>query len=84
MLESGLENGTHVELINERLKALEKIHKESPNIKTSLDNLAERQKIVDLAFKTEDADINKTKKSFIDSMNTIQKELRNRIKVRLV
>ena len=52
MLESGLENGTHVELINERLKALEKIHKESPNIKTSLDNLAERQKIVDLAFKT--------------------------------
>jgi len=32
MFENGLEHGDHIKFIIERLKALEKIHKESPNI----------------------------------------------------
>ena len=36
MLEKSMENDSQLELIVERLAALEKIHKESPNITTSI------------------------------------------------
>ena len=68
ILERSLESGDQVKFILERLKALEKIHKESPNIESALKSLGERQKLIDLTFKGEDSQINKTKKLFIDSM----------------
>ena len=67
-----MENVDHVEIIQERLKALEKIHKESPNIETSIKTLKDRQKLIESAFKNEDAEILRTKKQFLDAMNAIQ------------
>lgn len=54
LLESQMESESHVEIITERLKALEKIHKESPNIESSINTIIERQKLIDLSFKAED------------------------------
>tara|TARA_B110000285_G_C14886785_1_gene496587 strand:- start:63 stop:356 length:294 start_codon:yes stop_codon:yes gene_type:complete len=42
LLESCLESEEHVEIITERLKALERIHKESPNIEASINTIVER------------------------------------------
>ena len=42
ILERSLENGEHIKFIVERLKALEKIHKESPNIEAAIKSLHER------------------------------------------
>ena len=76
ILERSLESSEQVKFILERLKALEKIHKESPNIESALKSLAERQKLIDLTFKGEDSQINKTKKVFIDTMTNIQVQLK--------
>jgi hypothetical protein len=43
-----------LDLILERLQALEKIHKESPNIESAINGLKERQKLIELSFKAED------------------------------
>ena len=71
MLEKSLESEDHVRVITERLRAIEKIHKESPNVEGSIKSLIERQKLIDLTFKHEDAEINKTKKSFLETMQSI-------------
>ena len=42
MLEKAIENEDHVRIIAERLRALEKIHKDSPNIESSIKALQER------------------------------------------
>ena len=42
ILEKSFENDEHVIIIVDRLKSLEKIHKESPNIKGSIKTLKER------------------------------------------
>lgn len=76
ILERSLENGEHIKFIIERLKALEKIHKESPNIEAAIKSLHERQKLIDLTFKGEDSQINKTKRLFIESMQGIQLQLK--------
>ena len=76
VLERCLENDEHVDLILERLKSLEKIHKESPNIDGSIKTLRERQKLIDRAFGNEDAEILKTKKQFLDTMSSIQAQLK--------
>ena len=76
ILERSLESGDQVKFILERLKALEKIHKESPSMDSALKSLAERQKLIDLTFKGEDQQINKTKKLFIDTMQNIQQQLK--------
>lgn len=54
MLEKAIENEDHVRIIAERLRALEKIHKDSPNIESSIKALEERQKLIDLTFTHED------------------------------
>lgn len=76
MLEKSLESEDHVKVITERLRAIEKIHKESPNVEGSIKSLVERQKLIDLTFKHEDAEINKTKKSFLETMQAIQIKLK--------
>jgi C4-type Zn-finger protein len=50
MLEKSLESGEQVNVILERLKALERIHKESPNIEAAINSLTERQKLIDITF----------------------------------
>ena len=42
LLESSLESEDHIEIIIERLRALERIHKESPNIESSIHTIVER------------------------------------------
>ena len=76
LLESSLESEAHVGLITERLTALERIHKESPNIESSINTIVERQKLIDLSFKAEDQQILKTKKAFVDSMYEVQNQLK--------
>ena len=67
-----MENVDHVEIILDRLKSLEKIHKESPNVEASIKRLRDRQKLIEAAFKSEDSEILRTKKQFLDAMNAIQ------------
>lgn len=76
LLESSLESEEHIEIITERLKALERIHKESPNIEASINTIVDRQKLIDLTFKAEDQQITKTKKQFIEAMNDVQTQLK--------
>lgn len=76
ILEKAMENEEHVEIVLDRLKSLEKIHKESPNIDSSIKTLQDRQKLIDVAFKNEDGEILKTKKQFLDAMNAIQLQLK--------
>ena len=76
ILEKFMENEEHVEIILDRLKSLEKIHTESPNIDGSIKTLRERQKLIDRAFANEDAEILKTKKQFLDTMGSIQAQLK--------
>ena len=76
ILEKAMENEEHVEIVLDRLRSLEKIHKESPNIDSSIKTLKARQELIDRAFKSEDAEILKTKKQFLDAMNAIQVQLK--------
>ena len=76
LLEKSFESEEQVEIVIERLKALERIHKESPNIETSINHLLERQKLIDMSFKAEDQQISKTKNNFLDNMWEVQKELK--------
>ena len=71
MLEKAYESEDHVALISQRLHALEKIHKESPNIESSLKSLLKRQELIDVTFKAEDAEILKTKHQFAELMQDI-------------
>ena len=57
ILEKEFENEELVLFIIDRLKSLEKIHKESPNIEGSIKTLKERQKLIDITFKHEDTEI---------------------------
>ena len=68
MLEKAYETEEHVRIITERLRALEKIHKESPNLEASIKSLQKTQELIDVTFKHEDAEIMKTKKQFMDLM----------------
>lgn len=76
ILEKFMENDEHVDIILDRLKSLEKIHTESPSIDGSIKTLRERQKLIDRAFGNEDAEILKTKRQFLDTMSTIQGQLK--------
>ena len=72
---SSLTNGDIVKIIIERLKALEKINKDIPNINASIANLEERQKVIEGEFEKEDAEIKETKTMFLESMRDIQQDL---------
>lgn len=76
LLETSFENKPMLEQILKRLKAVEKIHKESPNIETLIKNLIEKQKLIDLSFQHEDQQIAKTKNQLLDSLKVIQKDLK--------
>lgn len=76
LLEMSFENEPLVNIIVDRLKAIERIHKESPNIEESIKNLTEKQKLIDLSFQAEDMQITKTKKTFLESMWDVQKDLK--------
>lgn len=71
LLELAMECEPELDLILERLQALEKIHKESPNIESAINGLKERQKLIELSFKAEDQQINKTKKQFLEDMQEV-------------
>lgn len=76
ILEKYMENEEHVELILDRLRSLEKIHRESPQIDGSIKTLRQRQELIDRAFGNEDAEILKTKRQFLDTMSSIQNQLK--------
>ena len=76
ILEKAMENEEHVEIVLDRLKSLERIHKESPNIEGSIKTLKARQVLIDRAFTNEDAEILKTKKQFLDAMHAIELQLK--------
>ena len=76
LLEKAMESDEQVHVIVERLKALERIHKESPNIENSIKALKQRQELIDLAFKSEDGEILKSKKAFLDIMQDVQIKLK--------
>ena len=75
LLEASFENKHLLEQILQRLKAIERIHKESPNIETLIKNLIEKQKLIDLSFQHEDQQIAKTKNQLLDSLKVVQKDL---------
>lgn len=50
ILLKSLDNEDHVELILDRLKAIENIHKESPNIDGSIKTLKNKQYLIDNTF----------------------------------
>ena len=56
-----MENEEHVEIVLDRLKSLEKIHKESPNIEDSICTIIERQQLIDRIFMKEDDQIDRTR-----------------------
>ena len=76
LLEKGMESETHVDVVLDRLKTLEKIHKGSPNIEGSIKTATERQKLIDVTLRREDQEIQKTKRAFLESMQEIQLQLR--------
>lgn len=76
LLEMSYENKPIVEALLQRLKAIETIHKESPNIETSIKNIIEKQKLIDLSFTAEDQQISKTKQLLLDAMWDVQKDLK--------
>ena len=79
LLEKSMESDEQVQIIVERLKALERIHKESPNIENSIKALKQRQELIDLAFKSEDGEILKAKKAFLEVMQDVQVQLKETI-----
>lgn len=76
MLEKSMESEEQVDIVTEQLKALERIHKESPNIEASLNAIVERQKLIDVSHKAEDQQIGKTKRNFMENMWQVQKDLK--------
>ncbi len=71
-----MENEEHVGLVTDRLQTLEKIHKESPNIEASIKTIKERQNLIDVTFRHEDAELTRTKRAFLDAMSEIQIQLK--------
>ena len=76
LIEKGMEAEEHVTIVLERLKALEKIHKDSPGIEGSIKTLKERQNLIQVTFKHEDAELSKTKRVFLEAMQEIQLQLK--------
>jgi K+/H+ antiporter YhaU regulatory subunit KhtT len=54
ILEKSMENEEQVTIVLDRLKAIERIHKESPNIELSIDQIVERQALIESSFNAED------------------------------
>lgn len=54
MLEKSIESQQYIEVLADRLKAIERIHKESPNFEQSINSLIERQGLIESSFKVED------------------------------
>lgn len=54
ILTKSMVNEEHVEIVLDRLKSLEKIHKESPNIDDSIRTIIERQDLIERLFQHED------------------------------
>lgn len=75
ILLKSLDNEDHVELILDRLKAIENIHKESPNIDGSIKTLKNKQYLIDNTFQQEDSDINRTKIMFAEAMKVMHEQL---------
>jgi len=71
ILLKSMDNEEHVELILDRLKAVENIHKESPNIDGSIKTLKNKQFLIEQTFEQEDSDINRTKIMFAEAMKTM-------------
>ena len=63
-------------MVVDRLSALEKMHKEATTIEASMKTLKERQDLIDVTFKHEDAELVRTKRAFLDSMTAIQNQLK--------
>ena len=75
LLEKQFMCGDHLHIVTERLKALETIHRESPNIQQSINNLQKKQEQIDLVLKVESKEIGKTKRNMLEVMQDVQKGL---------
>lgn len=67
-----MENEEHVDIVLDRLKSLEKIHKESPNIDDSINTIVERQDLIDRLFVYEDDQIAITKQLWVETANQMK------------
>lgn len=76
MTEKALENDPHLQIIIERLSALERIHKESPNIASSYQSVKEMSPEVSQRLDKEAKLIEDTKQYLINSVKEIQEELK--------
>ena len=76
MLEKQFESEEHVVIILERLKAIEKIHKESSNIEAAISQLTQNQGLIDKSMSIEDQLINKSKRQVMEWMEDVQLNLK--------
>ena len=73
ILIKSMEYDDHVAIVLDRLKSLEKIHKDSPNIEDSINGIVERQALIDRIFTFEDEQISKTKAKMIETAEEMKK-----------
>lgn len=76
LLEKQFESEEHVTIILDRLKALEKIHKESSNIEAAISDLIQKQALIDKSMEIEDGQINKSKRQVMEWMEGVQLNLK--------
>ena len=75
ILNKSMEYDDHVLIVLDRLKSLEKIHKDSPNIDDSINGIIERQSLIDRIFTFEDQQIAKTKTKMLETAQEIKKAM---------
>lgn len=75
ILNKSMEYDDHVVVVLDRLKSLEKIHKDSPNIDDSINGIIERQSLIDRIFTFEDEQIAKTKAKMLETAQAMKKAM---------
>jgi hypothetical protein len=71
MTEKSLEHEKHIELIIERLKAVETIHQESTNVSKTFDTVEENQEEIDERLKKQIAIINDTRELLVNTVKEV-------------
>jgi hypothetical protein len=70
-----MDNEEPVEIVLDRLKSLEKIYKESPNIEDSICTIIERQDLIDRLFVQEDEQIVRTKELLVQTAHNMKDQV---------
>lgn len=77
MTEKSLEQDQQVQIIMERLIALERIHKESPNIQTSIQQIKENKPQLEKKLHSEASEIEEAKQTLIKAIHEIQESIKS-------